>query len=315
MKPIVAAQTMRLIEVTLEADQGAKYRGLLKELLPLAEDAYRTEEEAFRSHLGASLIGRECERELWYSFHWVTRAHFPGRITRLFNRGHLEEPRIVALLKMIGCEVWQFDDKGKQFRIQGYKGHYGGGMDGVVRGIPEYTDVNMLAEFKTHNDKSFAKVKSDGVRASKFEHYVQMNQYMGYNQLTMAIYIAVNKNDDELYAELVPFDVHNYNSFLKRAADIVDSDDPPPRISESPGFFKCKFCNQRAVCQIGMSPDRNCRTCKWSKPIDNGEWVCQNWNMIAEAEMQGWEDPIILNKEAQLKACNHYEKHPSLEPR
>ena len=30
--------------------------------------------DGFRSHLGASLIGKECERALWYDFRWVTRS-------------------------------------------------------------------------------------------------------------------------------------------------------------------------------------------------------------------------------------------------
>ncbi len=39
----------------------------------------------FRSHLGASLIGKECERAIWFDFRWVTRARHPGRLLRLFE--------------------------------------------------------------------------------------------------------------------------------------------------------------------------------------------------------------------------------------
>ena len=28
----------------------------------------------FRAHLGASLIGKDCERALWFDFRWTTRA-------------------------------------------------------------------------------------------------------------------------------------------------------------------------------------------------------------------------------------------------
>ena len=131
--------TLKLIEDAMVADQGASFRVLLKDLMPTAEDAYRGDDPPFRGHLGASVIGRACAREVWYGFRWAKKPAFNGRMLRLFNRGHLEEPRMVALLKMIGVTVHQYDARGKQFRIgKGYKGHGGGGMDGVLYGVPEY---------------------------------------------------------------------------------------------------------------------------------------------------------------------------------
>ena len=47
--------------------------------------------ESSRAHLGASMIGRECNRALWYGFRWATVPNFPGRVLRLFKRGHDEE--------------------------------------------------------------------------------------------------------------------------------------------------------------------------------------------------------------------------------
>jgi hypothetical protein len=43
-------------------------------------------DNGYRAHLGASLIGTECERAIWYSFRWATRARHTGRLLRL-NRG------------------------------------------------------------------------------------------------------------------------------------------------------------------------------------------------------------------------------------
>lgn len=310
--PIPAQQTMDLIEATLFKDQGASFRPLLRDLIAQAEDAFRGEEDPFRSHLGASLIGRECPRELWYKFHWVKKSEFNGRMHRLFNRGHLEEPRMLALLKMIGCSVWHVDDTGKQFRVTGYKGHFGGGMDGVVRGIPEMPNENLLAEFKTHNDKSFQKVKNSGVREAKFEHFVQMTIYMGKNGLRWGLYMATNKNDDEIYCELVPFDQETFDRFNTRAIYIIDEENPPPRINTSPSWYKCKFCDEAPVCHGVEQPDRNCRTCINSRPIEDGVWVCESPKMRQRAESQGWEDPIELTKQDQLRACDYYEVHPGI---
>lgn len=65
--------------------------------------------DGFRSHLGASEIGDECQRKLWYRFRWFYTPKFDPRLKRLFNRGHLEEDRFVDYLRGIGCEVQQFD--------------------------------------------------------------------------------------------------------------------------------------------------------------------------------------------------------------
>lgn len=298
-EPILATKTMAAIEVALEADQGARYRQYLKELLPQQDDAYRGQEEWQRKHLGASMIGRPCGRELWYNFRWVKEKKFEGRILRLFNRGHLEEARMVAALLIIDCEVWQLDENGHQFKISDIGGHFASAIDGVVRGIPDMPGVSLLAEYKTHGDKSFQKVKADGVRKSKFEHYVQMNQYMGDYHLTHALYGAVNKNDDELYFEIVPFDLANYQAFRQRAAEIIHATTPPERVNRSPSWYQCKFCDFSDICHKGAPVERSCRTCQYVEPLDDGTWICRR-------------DNTILDKQAQIKGCDHFTLNPDI---
>lgn len=290
-----ATATLRLINDAIEKDQGATYRGHLRTLMPQAEDAYRTSQTSFRSHLGGSLIGRDCDRSLWYKFHWVREPRFNSKTLRLFNRGHMEEPRFVAMLLTAGLQFWQFDGEGKQFTIAGHQGHYGGSLDGVVRGLPELPEgESALAEFKTHGEKSFATLVSKGVRAAKVEHYVQMNQYMRHYGLKYALYLAVNKNTDEIYAEIIPYDEANAEAFFRRAGLIIWADEPPARITgASPGWFACKFCDEHEVCwssSVSAPVAKNCRTCIHSKPSNDGLWHCSA-------------DDRPLDKDAQLAAC------------
>ena len=119
MSVMLAVKTLEAIDSALEKDQGGKYRQILGTVIPHMADAFRGADEGFRTHLGASLIGGECSRALWYGFRWATKPKFSGRILRLFNRGHLEEARFISLLLMIGCTVYQQDEKGNQFRISG----------------------------------------------------------------------------------------------------------------------------------------------------------------------------------------------------
>jgi len=293
----IAVKTLAAIEAAFQKDQGAKYRGLLGQLMPLAGDAYSTKEESFRAHLGASLIGRECARELWYSFRWCTKKTFDGRMLRLFNRGHLEEPRMVALLLMIGCQVWQVDANGKQFRITGHRGHFGGSMDAVAAGIPDIPDnLPALGEFKTHGEKSFLKLVAEGVLAAKWEHFIQMQIYMGKNDLKWGLYCAVNKNTDALHMEIIEFDPTQYQRYLDRSAMIIDSHEPPPRISNTPGFYKCKFCDHQQLCHLKQLPEHNCRTCVNSRIGDDGKWFCKHISKLSE-----------LTQAEQLAGCKFYE--------
>ncbi len=297
----LASKTIAKIDAMIKADQGASFRGWLGKVIPHMGDAYRTNEDGHRSHMGASLIGGECPRAIWYGFRWATKSNFEGRLLRLFNRGHLEEARFIAMLLMIGCEVYQQDAEGNQFRISHAEGHFGGSGDGVVIGCPDLPEgTAALCEFKTSADKPFQEVKAKGVRDAKFEHYVQMNIYMRKMGLAVALYMVVNKNNDELYGEIVHLDTAIADQFLDRGEKLVWMDNAPDRISESPGFWKCRFCDHRPVCHLGAAPDRNCRTCAHSKPVEGNKWVCTLHNKE-------------LTKEEQLKGCNNYELHRSFE--
>lgn len=292
-----ATKTLSAIARTIEADQGAKFRQFLGKVLPHIGDAYRGDDAPFRSHLGASVLGHECGREIWYGFHWATVPHFDGRILRLFNRGHLEEGRFIAMLLAIGVQVWQQDANGKQFRISDVGGHFGGSGDGVAQGIPDLpADVPTLLEFKTHNDNSFKELVAKGVRAAKFEHYVQMQTYMRKMGLTVALYMGVNKNNDELWAELVYLEPAFADQFIDRARVIILAKEPPTKIGKTAGWFGCKFCDHKAVCHLGGAPARNCRTCRHSVAKEDGNWYCTNPGA----------DPEPLSKELQLVGCSAY---------
>jgi len=283
-------------------------------VIPHIGDAYRTDEDGHRSHLGASMIGQECARAIWYNWRWVTKSKFGGRILRLFNRGHLEEARFIALFLMIGCRVFQQDEHGNQFRISHAEGHYGGSGDGVILDLPELpAGTAALGEFKTHSETSFVELAGKlpdwrkhqedpqlypftgkGVRDAKFEHYVQMQQYMRKMGLPIAIYVAVNKNTDDIYMELVYLDTAIADQFLDRGENLVWLPDAPKRISETPGFWKCRFCDHKPVCHMGAPADRNCRTCPHSYPAKTKEWRCR---------LRG---DMVLSKELQLTGCDQY---------
>lgn len=329
MHILIAGETLRAIDRAVAADGGNTFRGWLGRVIPHIGDAYRTDESAFRTHLGASMIGRDCAREIWYGYRWATYPQHDGRMLQLWNRGHLEEARFIALLLTIGCNVIQQDENGKQFRISEYGGHYGGSGDGMAENLPDIGPTRALTEFKTHNDKSFKKMaganwgdihkyviqqqplpgktamptfEGEGLRKAKPEHYVQMQQYMSKMGLPVGMYFARNKNDDHLYAEVVPLDSENAERYTHRAIQIIRSNEPPKRLSESASWFQCKFCDHRPVCHFGAPVHRSCRSCMHSIPHEDGKWYC------TEASRCQGAGPQPLTKEQQGKACELWVK-------
>lgn len=243
-------------------------------------DAYSaSKNEGPRNHLGASVLGEPCQRKLVYDFRWMKPEVFEGRMMRLFNRGHLEEDRFTDLLRGIGCHLTTHTADGKQIRM-GDGEHYGGSLDGVVQ-LPERYQLpdDWLCEMKTHNQKSFDKLIKLGVQQAKPMHYAQMMQYGAHYKLTYALYIAVNKNNDDIYVEIVPIDYSVGKKLNQKAKDVIHADRLPNRIAANESFADCKYCNKVEICHRGAPAERNCRSCINSKPVANGNWHCNRFNL------------------------------------
>ncbi|KAF1711090.1 oxidoreductase [Pseudoxanthomonas kalamensis DSM 18571] len=243
-----------------------------------------------RAYLGASAIGRECDRQLWYGFRWATGGEqFDGRMKRLFNRGHREEPVFIEELRAIGCTVKDIDPStGDQFRFKAVGGHVGCGLDSVILGVPEASKTWHLGEYKTHNAKSFAALVKDGVAKSKPEHYAQVQLCMKLSELTRTLYLAVNKDTDELHAERIHYDSDFADRVLTKAERIVYAPEPLPRLSDDPAFFKCKFCPASQVCHASALPQVSCRTCLHATPEPDGDgrWSCAKFNCDLSVDIQ-----------------------------
>ena len=264
----------------------------MKDLTAKIYEKYEESREGHRGYLGASEIGEECSRQLWYGFRSVVPVTFPGRILKLFNRGQLEEDIFINELESIGFSVKQFDADGKQVRFSDYDEHFAGSCDGIA----EKDNDKYILEFKTHSHKSFLKLagcneteykKSDklsfeggSVRQNFYRHYVQMQMYMGMSGIHNALYLGVNKNDDALYHEFVPFNEKIYKQHLLKAENIIQANFPPDKLSKDPSFYKCKFCNFSKVCHKDALSDKKCKTCVHASPTKDKQWSCSKYDAI-----------------------------------
>lgn len=272
-------------------------------LAGLIDKAHEARAEEPRPHMGASQIGHPCRRYLWLSFRWAFRPKFPGRILRLFRRGHHEENWIVEDLKLAGIEISDKDpETNRQYFFK--DGHFGGSMDGIIEsGVPEAPTKRHVFEAKTHSLKSFKDVVAKGVEKSKPIHYAQMQVYMQRNGIDRALYYAVCKDNDEIYTERVRLKDAEAKKLNNKAQEIIASERMPEPLSADPTWFECKFCDAWDQCHGSQTTKEvNCRTCAHSTALRDGAWHCARW------------DSEIPAVEFQRSGCDDHVIHPDLVP-
>jgi len=266
----------------------------------------RGDAEPIRGYLGASIIGHPCERYLWFSFRACCKGDFSGRMYRLFETGDLAEDRFADNLRSIGATVHVTDEHGEQFSVSAFGGHFSGHLDGCALGIPEAPKAWHVLEFKTHNSKNFKKLIKDGVALAFPKHHAQMMIYMHYTGMPRALYLAVNKDTDELYSERVRYDTKQAALLVQRAERIIRAQEPPTRISDRPDFWQCKMCNARDICHGSVAPAPalivpalSCKQCCHATPTMggvDGRWVCEKHKkaLSTSAQENLCEDHLVL---------------------
>jgi hypothetical protein len=288
---------------------------VINPLLASIDDALESHQEPPRPHMGVSTIGQVCERRMWLGFRWAVIERFQGRILRLFQRGHNEEPVMAGYLRKAGLDLrfTGFDQKRVDFGS-----HVSGSMDGViVSGVPEAPAKPHLWENKTHGEKSFREVARDGVEKAKPDHYAQAQGYMegtfspkfqeenGFGKIDRVLYTAVNKNTDEIYIERIRLDRPKARGYVERAQRIATADRMPPGVSTDPSWYVCKMCPMSEFCHTSkVTKEVNCRTCAHSTAEVDGTWSC------ALHPGPGQAIPV----EFQRTGCRSHVLHPDLVP-
>ena len=227
--------------------------------------------DEMRTHLGASVIGEKCTRKLWLEFRHCGKEQFNPRMLRLFSRGDREEEQFDSLLQGAGFTVYSpTPETVEEFRFSDYQGHFGGTCDGIV----VWNQHTAVLEKKTYASQRFKELKRRGVRENDPKYWSQMQTYMGYLELEIALFCAVCKDDDQLYFEWVPFDQVEFDICTEKAHTVITSEVPPPKLSDNPESYACKYCHFNQICHENKEPLKNCRSCRFAQPTANGTWEC-----------------------------------------
>ena len=256
---------------------------------------YETKNEQHREHLGASIIGHECDRFLWLSFRWAASPIFGGRVLRLFGTGKREEQRVYEELRAIGVDL-HTEQNGQQINCRDAVGHFGGSVDGIGQGFAEGPKTWAVLEVKTANAAASKKLLDKGVAEAKPQHYAQMMVYMGMLKLDRTLYLSVNKNTDDIYTEWVRFDKEKFLDLSARATKIINSSIPGAKVADSPLKMPCKFCDFSNFCHEEQPAEFNCRTCCHATPVADGKWYCNEHakQLSADDQRKGCDSHLFI---------------------
>ncbi|MCP4256840.1 MAG: YqaJ viral recombinase family protein [Planctomycetes bacterium] len=264
-----------------------------------------TESSYFGPHLAMSSAGHECDRAVWLGLHWASKEEIPAKLKRIFERGNIEEPRIVRDLESIGCKVTE-----QQAVVYGFEKYPKGKIDGIVEKLPESPHKHLL-EIKTMNDKNFNKLKAIGVKKGFNSYYIQAQLYMGYKKLKRCLFAATNKNDEEREHQHIRYDDRVFRYQEERLRTIILTGAMPASPGQcSPKYYKCRYCKHGEICYADKPPEVTCRSCCWSNKIGEAKWECghdRHWKVLTDKKIDlGYTNTI--SNERQRIACKLYQR-------
>jgi hypothetical protein len=252
-----------------------------------------------RDYVGMSGIGGECERRIWNDWRWVTRAKFNAETLKRFADGHAGEDVQIARLRMVpGVTLLNIDpDTGRQFGFTDLDGHFRGHMDGAIIGLLQAPKTWHVYEHKQVGEKKQAKLAK--LKAEKGEkqalaewdstYYGQAILYMHYSGMTRHYLTCSTPGGRSTISVRTDENPEGAMRLIERARRIIGSAQPPARISTDPAWYVCRFCDHASACHGEAMPERHCRSCLHSTPVDGGSWHCarHDWTLTQDQQRVG----------------------------
>jgi hypothetical protein len=211
-----------------------------------------------RDYLGGSRIGEPCARKLVYEITHTPKddgQDFDGAMLRIFDAGHQFEVLSIRWLRSAGFDLRDKRKDGAQFGFAAADGKLRGHIDGVIVAGP---DIGVrwpaLWEHKALNAKSWNDLVKRGLAGSKPVYFAQLQLYMAYMELEIALFTAINKDTQSLHHEVIPLDSVQAQALSDKAVHILraaEAGELPPRIAAASDFFLCRTCAYAHRCWEG----------------------------------------------------------------
>ncbi|MBF0093043.1 MAG: hypothetical protein HQL34_00705 [Alphaproteobacteria bacterium] len=211
--------------------------------------------QPLRTYLGASRIGEPCSRNLVFEMTGTppdAGRGIDGRALRIFEAGHVFETLSIRWLRAAGFDLRTERRDGGQFGFSTAHGRIRGHIDGVIVAGPDIgISWPALWEHKAINARSWEDLVKKGLKASKPIYWAQVQIYMAYLEVPVTLFTALNKNTQELFHAVTPFDPTDAQALSDKAVAVlqaVDAGELPPRLSAHRDDFNCRFCDWQTRC-------------------------------------------------------------------
>jgi hypothetical protein len=252
-----------------------------------------------RGYLGASGVGHECEKKVWYDFRFARKEEFNIKTIKRFQSGHFSEELMAYRLRLVPqVKLHTVNGEGGQFGIEDFGGHFSGHLDGAIKGILqapktwhvwEHKDSEKIREVeklkKTTDEKEVLKNWNQ-------VYYAQAQLYMGYTGMTRHYMTVSSPGGRDEISVRTDFSKEDFEILKTKAKKIIlaDSFESLVQTSEKADFYKCKWCHYNEMCHGQEIAEVNCRTCIHSTAIveegGKGKWICE-----------GSKSPIVIDRQ------------------
>lgn len=201
-----------------------------------------------RRYIGASGIGKKCNRAIWYGFVGAERESPSPTLRTTFEIGkrlegllldYMEDSQLKIVRPTKENDFLFFQDS----EVPLFQGH----ADALL--VLPGSDV-CLVEIKTAKSSSFAQFKSKGLRVWQESYYAQLQAYLGMSGYKRGVLLAINKDTSELHHEWVDYDDVYYHELRCKAAVISVCEEPPEKLNANAIFYVCNKCEYRKICHV-----------------------------------------------------------------
>ncbi len=211
------------------------------ELSKKIEKVQSRDDRKTRDYIGASTIGSDCLRQIWYEFKGVQATEVPTKTRRTWTIGRVLESTILDWLSEAGLDINRTWGDLVANDMPFFKGH----LDSVwMKNGKPYA----ILEIKTAKDASFLIFVKKGLKTWQPQYYAQIQTYMGMSGIHRAYIMVLNKDTSDISDELVLFDPEFYKTLCAKAEMLANAHIAPPKVNGSPLWFQCKMCKYNKVC-------------------------------------------------------------------
>lgn len=204
---------------------------------------YKIKKEVKRDYIGASSIGSECLRQIWYDYTNAPAAPIPLKLQRTFDVGKILEGFIIQILKDCGLEIETAEESPTKHKfIDKEYPFFQGSCDAI------FLNPRRLLEIKTAKDASFNLFVKHGLQKWNYKYFCQLQSYMGFSGINEAYVLVFNKDTSDFWDEFIEFDSLVFERLRRKALMIKEAVSMPPRINNSPLWYQCKTCRFKEIC-------------------------------------------------------------------